>query len=221
MSEDGGATWEEVASLRDADAMGWAFTSDAVYVSGHPGLSRSIDGGRTFAPVNAGLPNTDVHALGGSDAVLYGASPASGVFASTTGPGGWEARTDSAGQSFFGRIVVDPEDTDHVLAADVTAGVAESTDGGRTWGLLDTGLQTATWLSRGGDGLEVLVASGPAGAVRSIDGGQSWTPMDLPENATLVEAVPGDIEKLYAGIHGGTRVEVRVSRDRGATWSSP
>ena len=43
--------------------MGWAFTRDAVYVSGHPGLNRSTDGGTTFARTNDGLPDTDLHAF--------------------------------------------------------------------------------------------------------------------------------------------------------------
>lgn len=221
VSTDGGATWDEVESLRGADAMGWAFTSDAIYVSGHPGLNRSTDGGQSFEKINEGLPNTDVHAFGGNDEVLYGATPATGVFASTSGLGSWQPRTASAGQSFFGRIVVDPDDPDHVLAADASAGVAESTDGGRTWRRIDSGLTSATWLSRGGDGLEVLVASGAPGAAISTDAGRTWDRLDLPEGATLVEAMPDDPDVLYAGIHRGTRVEVRVSRDRGATWTSP
>ncbi len=200
--------------------MGWAFTSDAVYVSGHPGLNRSTDGGRTFERVNEGLPDADVHAFGGSDGVVYGASPAVGVFASTGGVGSWEPRTGSADQSFFGRIVIDPDDPSHLFAADARFGVVESTDGGRTWMRIDAGHPAATWLSRGGDAVEVLVASGPAGAVRSSDGGQSWEPLDLPAGASLVEAVPGDADRLYAGRHDGSRVEVYVSDDGGASWST-
>ena len=221
VSTDGGATWDEVESLRDADAMGWAFTSDAIYVSGHPGLNRSTDGAQSFERINDGLPNTDVHAFGGNDEMLYGATPATGVFASTSGPGSWQPRTGPAGQSFFGRIVVDPDDPDHVLAADASAGVAESTDGGRTWRRVDSGLSSATWLSRGGDGLEILVASGPVGAALSTDAGRTWNRLDLPKGATLVEAAPDDADVLYAGTHRGTRVEVRVSRDGGGTWTSP
>ena len=220
VSTDGGATWDEVESLRDADAMGWAFTDDAIYVSGHPGLNRSTDGGVTFDRINEGLPNTDLHAFGGTDEVLYGATPATGVFASTSGAE-WSDRTSEVGQSFFGRIIVDPDDPDHLLAADASAGVAQSTDGGRNWQLLNSGLPAATWLSRGGDGLDVLVASGLAGAALSSDGGRSWEPLEVPEGATLVEAVPGNADILYAGIHDGSRVAVQVSRDGGATWSSP
>jgi hypothetical protein len=216
VSSDGGATWEEVDSLRDADAMGWALVGDDVYVSGHPGLNESTDGGRSFERVNQGLPHTDVHAFGGTDEVLYGASPAVGVFAGQVGD--WEVRTEGAGQSFFGRIVVDPADDQHLFAADAAVGVAESHDGGRNWQLLDSGLPAAVWMSRGGDGLEALVASGPEGAVLSTDGGASWDALDLPEGVTLVEAVPGDSDLLYAGRHNGSRVQVYVSQDGGETW---
>lgn len=221
VSTDGGATWTEVDSLRGADAMGWAFTNDAAYVSGHPGLNESTDAGRSFERINQGLPSTDVHALGGTDGVLYGASPAVGVFASRGGPGDWEVLTTAAGQGFFGRIVVDPADDRHLIATDAQVGVAESRDGGDTWQVVDSGLPAATWMSRGGDGLELLVASGPAGAAASRDGGQTWEPVDTPDGATLVEAVPGEPDLLYAGTHDGSRVQVQASRDGGRSWSGP
>jgi photosystem II stability/assembly factor-like uncharacterized protein len=219
VSTNGGRTWTEIEDLRDADAMGWAFIGDTVYVSGHPGLNRSADGGRTFERVNDGLPNTDVHAFGGSDDVLYGASPAVGVFASTSGPPDWEIRSADDGQPFFGRIVIDPEDPEHLFAGDAQSGVAESRDGGRTWQRVDAGLSSATWISASGD-LAVLVASGPAGAARSDDSGRTWQPVELPDGASLVE-VADDGTLLYAGRHSGSRVEVSVSRDGGTTWQQP
>jgi hypothetical protein len=220
VSTDGGRTWAEVDSLEGADAMGWAFVGDTVYVSGHPGLSRSTDGGRTFERANDGLPNTDVHAFGGTADALYGASPAAGVFASTAGPGDWETRAPDDGQPFFGRILVDPADAEHLFAADASAGVAESRDGGRSWRRLDVGLPNASWLSANQD-LTILVASGPAGAARSDDGGRAWEPLSLPEGASLVEIASADGSHLYTGRHAGSRVEVLVSRDGGRQWQRP
>lgn len=220
VSTDGGKTWAEVDSLEGADAMGWVFVGDTVYVSGHPGLNRSTDGGRTFERANDDLPNTDVHAFGGSGDALYGASPAAGVFASTAGAGGWEIRAPDDGQPFFGRIVVDPADAEHLLAADASSGVAVSRDGGRSWRRLDVGLANASWLSANED-LTILVASGPAGAARSDDGGRTWEPVSLPEGASLVEIASADGSHLYAGRHAGSRVEVLVSRDGGRQWQQP
>lgn len=50
VSHDGGLRWEEVPSLANADAMGWAPTTDALLAGGHPGLFRSTDGGGRPSP---------------------------------------------------------------------------------------------------------------------------------------------------------------------------
>lgn len=218
-SGTGGKRWTEIEALQDVGATSWVVAPDAVYVSGRSGLHRSNDGVTTFQQVNEGLPSTDVRALGGGAAVLYGASPDAGVFAGQ--PGRWEVRSADAGRSFVGRIAVVPGDDDHLFAADSSAGVAESTDGGRTWRTLDTGLSAAAWVSQGGNGPDVIVASGPESAVISRDAGQSWEPLDLPEGASLVEVYPDEPDLLYTGIRVGRRVEIRISIDGGQTWTRP
>lgn len=117
-SADGGRTWRRVDSLDGADAMGWGFYDCAVYVSGHRGISRSTDGGVRFQKASAGLPDTHIHAFGASASTLYRAGPATGVMASTGGGRTWRARTTTHGQPFFGRILTDPGDDEHLIAAD-------------------------------------------------------------------------------------------------------
>ena len=219
VSTDGGRSWRRVGSLDDADAMGWAFTADAIWVSGHPGLSRSEDGGRTFARSNDGLPDTDVHALGAGANAVYGASTRAGVFVSTDGGRSWTTRAERAGQAFFGRILVDPADGEHLVAADARSGPVESTDGGQSWRPLG-GLRAATWVSWAGP-QRVLVASGLAGAATSSDGGRSWRPLELPSGATLVEGRDSDADLLYAAAPRGDSAEVWVSRDGGRVWARP
>jgi len=219
-SADGGRTWSPVGSLDGADAMGWGFGGSTIWVSGHPGLNRSDDGGRTFRRANQGLPNTDVHAFGASGSRLYGASPAVGVFASDDAGATWEVRTDREGRSFFGRILVDPAEPAHLVAADVRAGPVESRDGGRTWRHLG-GVGAAAWVSWAGGDPARLVASGPSGAARSADGGRNWERLDVPAGARLVEAAPAADDLLYAaGLEDG-RAALWVSRDRGRTWARP
>jgi len=220
VSSDGGRTWKPVPTLAGADAMGWGFTDGAVFVSGHPGLNRSTDGGASFRRINDGLPDTDVHAFGAGRAVLYGAGPSNGVIASSDGGKSWQSRTGRAGQSFFGRIAVDPTNDDHIFASDVRAGVAESGDGGKTWRLVDTGLRAASWLSASRT-FDEFVASGPDGAVISRDGATTWTRLVVPSGASLVEVDPQDRDVLYAGIHDGRAVTVRISRDGGRVWAKP
>lgn len=218
-SADGGRTWTRVASLDDADAMGWGFSGSSVFVSGHPGLNRSDDDATTFSRVNEGLPGTDVHAFGAGQDVLYGSAVDGGFFASTDDGATWDVRTAEGTQAFFGRIVVDPDDGEHVFAADAQRGVVESTDGGRSWAVLDSGVSSATWLSRG-DNLDLLAVSGPGGAALSRDGGRSWERLDLPDGASLVEIDQHDPNVLYAGMHDGVAVRVQVSRDSGRTWTT-
>lgn len=78
-------------SLDGADAMGWAFTADAVYVSGHPGISRSNDGAAAFRPANDGLPDSAVPAIGAGGPTLYAADPRSGATESTDGGRTWHS----------------------------------------------------------------------------------------------------------------------------------
>ena len=216
-SADKGRTWSRVESLNGADAMGWAFTTDAVYVTGHPGISRSSDGSAVFRPANDGLPDTDVHAFSSGGSTLYAAGPAIGVIASSDGGRTWDARTSDAGQAFFGRMLTGPDDDQHLIAADARSGATESTDGGRTWHSLG-GPPSAVWVSRGGT---TLYVAGPQGAARRTVGGKLWEELALPAGATLVEADPSDPAVVYAGIHDGETVRVMVSRDGGARWERP
>ncbi|HEX2032512.1 MAG TPA: sialidase family protein [Actinomycetota bacterium] len=220
VSTDEGTTWRQLESLDGADAMGWAFSEERILVGGHPGMFVSMDGGRTFETRNEGLPATDIHAVGAGGGVIYAASPAAGVFASTDGGLTWEMRTAQVGQSFMGRILVDPADPEHVVAPDMQFGAVESRDGGRTWRPLG-GPQGVMWISWNPDDPTQLVASGMSGAATSSDGGKTWQPITVPAGATIVEVDPERPETMYAAGLEGTTAEVWVSRDGGGTWTRP
>lgn len=218
VSTDGAATWRPIESLAGADAMGWAFNDDRVLVAGHPGLFVSTDGGRTFEMRNDRLPATDIHALGAGGGTIYGASPALGVFASTDGGRSWETRTKSAGQSFMGRILVNAEDPEHVIAPDLQFGAVESIDGGRTWRVLGSP-GGAMWVTGDPARLDHLVVSGREGAAASADGGATWVPLKIPEGVTIIEMDAADPNTLYGAALQGTTAAVWVTHDSGATWS--
>ena len=213
-SDDGGHTWKPITALDSADAMGWAIEPDAIWVSGHPGILVSFDGGATFESRTDGLPDPDVHALGGSGAVVYAAGPGIGVASSADGGVSWTSMTTDAGQAFFGRILVDPNDSDHLIAADVQVGAVASTDGGRTWTPL--GSEPAAWVSSNGS-FTTLYASGGPTPQRSRDGGVTWELFVVPAGATLIEAYSEGT--LYAGVHDGNAVTVWISTDDGVTWT--
>jgi len=128
----------------------------------------------------------------------------------------WATATRDTGHAFFGRILVDPEDPAHLVAADVQVGVVESRDQGRSWTPL--GSAAAAWVSSA-DGLKTIFASGGPTPQRSADGGSTWTALDVPVGVTLVEAAPDGT--LYAGAHDGFSVVVWISRDDGGSWARP
>lgn len=214
-SPDGGRTWTQIASLRDADAMGWAFAGTDVWVGGHPGLKRSTDGGRTFAAATGDLDGADVHALGGGGDLLYAASPAKGFLASTDGGRTWEVRSAQDGRGFMGTLVVDPSDPQHVIAPDMQAGAVETTDGGRTWRRLGGPGMAMSVSTIGGD-MSKLVVAGSGAAARSDDGGRTWRALDVPEGTMVVTG--GEGSALYAASLDGTSARVSTSTDGGATW---
>jgi photosystem II stability/assembly factor-like uncharacterized protein len=220
VSIDGGKTWRQIATLENADAMGWAFTEKKVFVGGHPGISVSEDGGKTFERRNEGLPATDIHSLGAGTDVIYAGSPQVGFMASTDVGRTWEVRNARTGRSFMGRIVVDPNDSRHLFAPDMAGGVAESRDGGESWTDLG-GVQGAMWVSLDSSDSRHLLVSGGEGAAESRDGGNTWNPMNLTASAAIAEFDFKNPNTIYAGTHDGERVTVRKSRDGGATWERP
>ncbi|CAN5153944.1 hypothetical protein BH20ACT24_BH20ACT24_03810 [soil metagenome] len=219
-SANGGRTWRQIETLEAADAMGWAFTEDLVLVGGHPGLRVSRDGGATFELQNETLPATDIHALGAGADVIYAASPQVGVFVSTDAGGSWTIRTTQVGHGFMGRILVDPEDSEHILAPDMQNGAVESLDGGRTWRALG-GVPGAMWVSWDPRNTNHVMASNTGSAATTTDGGVTWRAVNVPPGASLVEISPEHPEVILAAGLEGTSARVWMSRDEGATWTAP
>lgn len=216
VSDDGGVSWRRLDALDDVDAMGWGFASGDIWISGHPGIVMSPDGGETADRRNDALPDTDIHALGAGQGVIYAAGPNVGVIASRDGGATWQSITTSDGQSFFGRILVDPDDPQRLIAADAARGPVASDDGGATWDLLTT--FPVSWVSAA-DGLQTIYASSADGAVMSGDAGASWEPFNLPSGASLVEVDQLRPDRVYAGVHDGADVTLFVSDDQGSSWS--
>jgi photosystem II stability/assembly factor-like uncharacterized protein len=139
------------------------------------------------------------------------------VFTSIDGGASWQVVTTDVGQSFFGRILVDGADEQHLIAADAQGGPVESRDGGHHWRRLSS-MPQAAWVSSP-DGSRTLIASRPAGAQRSIDGGQTWQTVRRRSGAQLIEFAPDRAHRLYAAGLGRTDVRVWVSDDDGSTWT--
>jgi hypothetical protein len=217
VSRDGGQQWQHVPSLKGADAMGWAVTSDAVLVGGHPGLYRSTDGGATFTRVTGGAAVPDVHALGGAGTTVYLGSPQAGLLASADGGRSWQVRNAQAGRSFMGTILVDPGNTDRLIAPDMAGGLTTSTDGGRTWKALGgpMGAMAAAWNPAD---IRQIFAVGMNGGARSTDGGATWQQVRLPRGTSAISYDQSG-RTLYAAALEGQQARTHRSIDNGATWT--
>lgn len=217
VSSDEGASWQDVGGLAGADAMGWAATGDTLLVGGHPGLYRSTDVGSTFERLSGSSAVPDVHALGGNDDVLYLASTQAGVLASTDEGTSWEVRSAEAGRSFMGTILVDPQDSNRLIAPDMAGALAISSDGGRSWSELGgpMGAMAIAWNPADTD---EIIAVGMQGAERTDDGGASWAPVQLPAGTAAVTYSP-DGDTMYAAALSGQQAIVYRSTDDGGTWT--
>jgi photosystem II stability/assembly factor-like uncharacterized protein len=165
------------------------------------GVWETADAGRTWLPRTDDQPSLAVGALAfdptnplrvfaGTGEGNVATTPntnvrAAGLLLSADGGTTWAVvpATPFVGVSFF-RLVVDPADGNHLLAA-TTDGLYESANGGSNW---DRRRTARTWdLSRHpivptnpATGNEVLAASAD-GLLRSTNGGTNWSAVNLPD----------------------------------------
>lgn len=161
------------------DTMGFTVAGpDLFLASGHPdpaeadmpphlGLVESSDGAASWRTVSLG-GEVDFHALEAKHDRVYGYDSQSGTLMTTTDRRTWDKRSDVA----LADIAISPENAETLLAT-TQDGPALSTDGGRTFGVIEGAplLLLVDWPSR-----DRLVGVAPDGAVHvSGDGGKTWS----------------------------------------------
>ena len=203
--------WTQIDSLDDKDVMGWAESGDRVLAGGHEGLYVSSDDGSTFDSV-PDLPVSDVHGLGASGRVVYLASPQGGVLVSSDGGETFQQRS-SQGKDFMGTIWVDPNDPDVAIAPSMQDGAVKTTDGGRTWTALGSGMGSMSVAV--GDGGQSLFVIGMGDAQASTDGGETWNTETIPDGTSA--AFYTSDGKLVVAALDGDRAD--VYEQAGAEWN--
>jgi photosystem II stability/assembly factor-like uncharacterized protein len=177
-SVDGGATWLDVrpSGLPGLDIHGFAVdpgNPEMLYAAlAGQGLYRSTDGGRSFVSVSSEVGgNVMALAIVPGGRILAG-DMQRGLLESSDRGATWTARLRA---QLMG-LAVNPRDPKRVLATG--AGIALSTDGGRSWrSVLDLpeGAGPVAW-SRSEPKLAYVVGLNRT-LYRSGDGGESWLPV--------------------------------------------
>ena len=221
-SDDGGVNWTDVSppgvtSGNDVTEIAVAPTSEAVVYAGGSGLTKSIDGGRTWTPAESGLPaESAVSAIAvdpGLPTTVY-AGTSNGLYRSPDAGAHWQPTTVSGEVT---SIAVDPAGSSTVYAATRAPDVYRSSDHGASWTVADAGLAGEHVLTLAIDptDLSVYAATNESGTYRSADHGATWDSVSegLPPGFTVrsfaFDAVLGII---YTGLDQDRVFESPASR---------
>ena len=186
------------------------------------GVFKSLDGGNRWNPANTGLPMTEkVNAIAIDPihpSVLYAATAYGGVFKSINAGKGWTPINSGLPSTpNVSSIVIDPSNPailylgiSGVSAAPSTGrlvlGVFKSTDGGRSWNPVNTGLPTYSYVSASSGSDLTIDPFNPAtlyvnasfyGTFKSTNGGANWNLLtNLDFSRLLID--PSNPATLYA-----------------------
>lgn len=212
----GTAEPEQVAGLTQ-DFMGFTVVGPGHFLgSGHPGpgsnqpaalgLIETTDGGETWKPV-ALSGAADFHAMEAKHDRVYGFDSRTGQLMMTEDKTSWEPRA----QLPLADIAVSPEDADEILAT-TQQGVQRSTDGGKTFAVIDGSpvLYFVDWAAK-----NRLVGITPDGVVHtSKDGGASWA-----EGGSVSARPQALLATGESDVYVATESAILKSTDNGATFS--
>jgi len=220
-STDGGESFAAVSEAVNAQSIAYHPENSATVFAGTQlaGVLKSIDGGQSWAPSNAGLPdpwNTgpcvciDVRAVlvdAASPQTLYAATHGKGLHRSTDGGASWEQHGPELVDQSIRCLVQMPDEPDTLLACVDGDGIWRSSDAGQSFARASDGLT-----SLGVTGLVVdeqsgaLYATTDDGVFQSADGTewQSLQGLCLPTPQVRSPALwhQGDQSHLVVGTWG-------------------
>lgn len=249
-SEDGGQTWKRILFVNDktgaadlaADprdpriiyAATWQVLRmpwDIDEVGPGSGIYKTTDGGDTWARLTDGLPKTDMGKIG----LTVSPVDSRRVWATIGGEDGGIYRSDDAGktwqllngsfemhsrQYYYGHIFADPQQLDTVYTFS-SKDFYKSTDGGKTWGRIQTphGDYHDLWIDPHDD--QRMVNGNDGGATVTFDGGKSWSSENNQPTAQFYTARTDNSfpYRVYGAQQDNTTVS--ISSDASATGRGP
>lgn len=214
-------------------------TPTTVYAGGGPsnrGMFKSVNGGATWTPINAGLnvPGFPLLTVDGlavnpqNPNVLYaGVGPVAGVFKSVDGGATWVPSNGPKNQpgeletTSVVEMAIDPQNPSIVYVGS-TGGFSKTTDGGATWARKEVGLPTNKFIGAIAIDPQVpttlYVSTQLDKVFKSVNGGESWAPASagLPFGVNTLAVDPQNGSIVYAGMSPGG---VAKSTNGGLSWT--
>jgi photosystem II stability/assembly factor-like uncharacterized protein len=188
-SDDRGATWRVAGTLPTPGGVGVFLvdpqTPDRVYVGTYVGLFKSVDGGKSWARSQAGLPSPyglpstilSLAAAPSQPDVLYAGTVEWGVARSRSAGERWQTGLETGLNASWVQLLKFPRPDTVLLALGGGARSFRSTDGGRTWQPFARGLSGQNGLSDiawAPGHPETLYALNGIALWRSSNDGETW-----------------------------------------------
>lgn len=232
-SEDGGTSWEQVASLADQGVTAIAFSpgyprQPTIAVATVAGIAISNDAGQTWQTTGSELgPVLSLLFVRHDDRdILLAGLPKHGIVRTEDLGVTWQAANTGLHANLLVSLVASPNfaNDQTLLAAGLEDGITISSDGGTTWQEANEGLVESTVF-----GIAVsptfatdrlIYAATTTGTYRSRDGAASWEPTaeGIADTASAVLVGPARGERpapVLAALVGGILV---LSDDAGLSW---
>ena len=215
--------------------------SGTIFVGTQRGIYRSQDSGDNFTRMNLaeGRIVWSIKFHPHDPSIMFLGTEGSEVYKSTDGGENWEyqatiSNPGSVQMAFATRILgigIEAGDTNQMYAALEVGGAAHSSDGGKTWTIVnsvfdgDVDLMDLHGVAVGVN--ESVFISNRTGVWRTQDRGQSWQDLQFESFSDIqysrgVEVAPNDPSTLYACVglnFGSEQGGVMRSTDAGATWA--
>ncbi|HET9794968.1 MAG TPA: hypothetical protein VFS34_10935 [Thermoanaerobaculia bacterium] len=198
-----------------------SLTEILVTTSGR-GIFHSLDGGKTFSPINSGLPSLAISAItGDSGSTRYAGSGLAGVAKTIDDGGHWSVSNTGLFASEVYAVAAAKSSPSIVYAA-TGSSVFKSSDAGVSWqNLTSIGVDQQVWPALAVDPTNpsiVYAATDEKGVVKSTNGGSSWTVSNAGIPTTGIGALaidPASAQTVYAGTDEGLYKTV----DGAAHWT--
>lgn len=231
---DGGETWNRILHVDkftginefviDPDNMNHMVASSYqrrrhvwTLINGGPGsgIHKSMDGGKTWSEITAGLPKDHMGRIGLANApssphtvyaIIEANDKEKGVYRSLDFGQNWHKQSSYMTNSpqYYNELIIDPKNSNRLYSMNTFTNISE--DAGKTWTPLSLKFRHvddhALWIDP--DNTEHLYIGGDGGIYESWDRGQTWRHVQNLPIAQFYRIEPDNAEPFY-NVCGGTQ----------------